>query len=84
MESISVNFRMDKDLKRNVEEICARMGMSLTAALTIFCRKLEQERRIPFEITADPFYRESDIRYLEKIMEDYRAGSPYPAVQRSQ
>ncbi len=51
---------MDEQLKRNVEEICPRMGMNLTTALTIFCRKVEQERRIPFDITAEqaPFYCE--------------------------
>ena len=77
MAQTSVNFRMDEQLKKNVEEICQKMGMSLTTALTIFCRKVEQERRIPFEITAeatDPFYSENNIRYLERQMADYRAG----------
>ena len=76
MAQTSVNFRMDEQLKKNVEEICQKMGMSLTTALTVFCRKVEQERKIPFEITADPdpFYSESNIRYLEKKMEDYKAG----------
>lgn len=34
------------------------------------------ERRIPFEITAesDPFYSDSNIRYLEKKMADYKEG----------
>ena len=71
MAQTSVNFRMDEQLKKNVEEICQKMGMSLTTALTIFCRKVEQERRIPFEITAeatDPFYSENNIRYLERQM----------------
>ena len=77
MAQTSVNFRMDEQLKKNVEEICQKMGMSLTTALTVFCRKVEQERRIPFEITAeakDPFYSESNMRYLKKKMEDYKAG----------
>lgn len=77
MAQTSVNFRMDEQLKRNVEEICQRMGMSFTTALTIFCRKVEQERKIPFEITAeanDPFYSESNMRYLRQKMEDYKAG----------
>ena len=75
-QSVSVNFRMDAELKANVEDICQKMGMTLSTALTIFCKKMEQERRIPFEITADadPFYSESNIRYLEKKMEDYKAG----------
>lgn len=52
------------------------MGMNLSTAITIFCTKVAQERRIPFEITADPdlFYSENNIRYLEKKMEDYKAG----------
>ena len=63
MAQTSVNFRMDEQLKKNVEEICQKMGMSLTTALTIFCRKVEQERKIPFEVTAeasDPFYDQSN------------------------
>ena len=77
MAQTSVNFRMDEQLKKNVEDICQNMGMSLTTALTVFCRKVEHERRIPFEITAeakDPFYSESNMRYLKKKMEDYKAG----------
>lgn len=77
MAQTSVNFRMDEQLKKNVEEICQKMGMSLTTALTVFCRKVEQERKIPFEITAettDPFYSENNMRYLKKKMEDYKAG----------
>ena len=77
MAQTSVNFRMDEQLKKNVEEICQKMGMSFTPALTIFCRKVEQERRIPFEITAeaeDPFYSESNMRYLEKKLADIESG----------
>lgn len=30
--------------------------------------------RIPFEVSADPFYSESNIRYLEGIMQDIKEG----------
>ena len=81
MAQTSVNFRMDAELKESVEEICRKMGMNLTTAITIFCTKVAQERRIPFEITADPdpFYSESNIRYLEKKMEG--ASSNYGKLQ---
>ena len=32
MAQTSVNFRMDEQLKKNVEDICQKMGMSLTTA----------------------------------------------------
>lgn len=76
-QSVNVNFRMDEQLKKNVEDICQRMGMNLTTALTIFCKKVEQERRIPFEITADPdpFYSERNILELKKRVDSIKSGS---------
>ena len=76
-QTVNVNFRMDEQLKRNVEEICQRMGMNLTTALTICCRKIEQERRIPFEVTADsdPFYSESNIRELKRRLDAIKNGT---------
>ena len=48
--------------------------MSLTTVITIFCTKVAQERRIPFEVAADPFYSESNMNHLEKIINDIDAG----------
>jgi len=76
-QSVNVNFRMDEQLKKNVEDICQRMGMSLTTLLTICCKKVEQERRIPFDITADadPFYSESNLRELKRRVDDIGSGT---------
>ena len=76
-QSVNVNFRMDAQLKKNVEDICQRMGMNLTTALTICCKKIEQERRIPFDVTADadPFYSESNIRELKRRVEAIKNGT---------
>lgn len=76
-QSVNVNFRMDAQLKKNLEDICQRMGMNLTTMLTICCKKIEQERRIPFEITAgsDPFYSESNMRYLKDKLDALDAGT---------
>lgn len=69
-----VNFRMDSELKKSMEEVCNEMGLSMTAAFTIFAKKVSRERRIPFEINADPFYSESNMKYLEKKISDIELG----------
>lgn len=75
-QTTMINFRIDEDVKKQMEEVCAKMGLTMTAALSLFINKVTMERRIPFEITADPdiFYSESNIRYLEEKMADYKAG----------
>lgn len=73
-QSVNVNFRMDAELKKSMEEVCSDMGMTMTTAFTIFAKKVSRERRIPFEVSADPFYSESNMRYLEKVIADIDAG----------
>ena len=74
MAQAMVNFRMDSELKKNMEETCREMGMSMTTAFTMFATKVSHEKRIPFEITADPFYSESNIAHIKKIVKDLDSG----------
>ena len=57
-----------------MEQVCAELGLSMSAVFTIFAKKVGRERRIPFDVSVDPFYSESNIRYLESKMADYKAG----------
>ena len=72
--TVNVNFRLDEDVKKNMEAVCNELGLSMSAAFTVFAKKVAREKRIPFELSVDPFYSESTIRYLEKKREDYKAG----------
>lgn len=74
MAQTMVNFRMDEELKKSMEQACSDMGLTLTAAFTIFAKKVAREKRIPFEVSADPFYSESNMKYLEKVIADIDSG----------
>lgn len=76
-EVVNVNFKLDADVKKKMESACADMGLSMSAAFTIFAKKVGRERRIPFEISADPFYSESNIRHLEAILQDIKNGKAH-------
>lgn len=55
MAQVMVNFRVDEDVKKSMEQACKEMGLSMTTAFTIFATKVGKEKRIPFEITAEPY-----------------------------
>lgn len=63
---VNVNFKLDEDVKKSMEQACADMGLTMSAAFTIFAKKVGRERRIPFEVTADPFYSESNMNHLRR------------------
>ncbi len=74
---VNVNFKLDEEVKKRMERACAEMGLSMSAAFTIFAKKVGREYRIPFEVSADPFYSDSNIRHLEGIMQDIRDGKAH-------
>jgi DNA-damage-inducible protein J len=76
MAQSMVNFRMDEDLKKSMEQACKDMGMSVTTAFTIFAAKVSKERRIPFEVMADPdpFYSDANMKRLRKAIADAKIG----------
>ena len=76
-QTVNVNFKLDADVKKSMEQACADMGLSMSAAFTVFAKKVGREKRIPFEISADPFYSESNIRHLEGIVRDVKAGKAH-------
>ena len=74
MAQAMINFRMDEELKKDMEETCKDLGLSMTTAFTIFAKKMTREKRIPFEVSVDPFYSESNMAYLKKVVEDIESG----------
>jgi len=57
---------MDGDTKRDMEAVCKELGMSMTTAFTLFAKKVGREKRIPFEVSIDPFYSEENLAHLRR------------------
>lgn len=75
MAQTNINFRIDEDLKKCLEQTCQDLGMSVTTAFTIFARKVSREKRIPFEVSIDPFYSDSNMRHLHSVISDIESGA---------
>ena len=67
-----VNFRVDDEVKKKAERACNDMGISMSTAINIFLVKVGNERRIPFEVTADNFEGAwvNRGRLMKKLWED--------------
>lgn len=69
-----ISFRVDDDVKLDAERTLNTIGLSMSSVLNVFLKTIAREKRIPFELTADPFYSASNIRHLENIMRDVKEG----------
>lgn len=61
----NLNIRVDDTLKQQAELILSDIGLTLSAATTIFLKQVVRCNGIPFELRADPFYSaENQARLL--------------------
>ena len=78
----NITIRMDKQLKKNAEEMFNNFGMNLSTAIQIFLRQSLREGKIPFEIgyvgnaetlaalrEADELTRRADTKYYKNFDE---------------
>ena len=59
-----ISLSIEDEVK--AEEACADIGLSLSTAINIYLKKLGREKRIPFEVSADPFYSQENISRIRK------------------
>ena len=62
MSQVLVNFRMDEEDKKGMEEV------------TLLAKKMRREKRIPFEVSIDPFYSDANISYLQRVTSEVDSG----------
>ena len=74
MAQTLINVRMDEELKRNFDNVCNELGMTMSTAIMIFAKKVTREKRIPFDVSVDPFYSETNLSALKKSMEQAAGG----------
>lgn len=77
MAQTTVSVRMDAALKHDFDAICDELGITMSAAVTILAKKMTREKRLPFELSADPFYSEANMAYLSGVLAEIDSGRAY-------
>ena len=74
MAQTTISIRMDEGLKKDFDLICNELGMSMTTAVIMLAKKMAREKRLPFEVSIDPFYSESNMRALNESITQVNEG----------
>ena len=69
-----ISLRVDDELKRGAEKTLNDIGLSMSTAINIFLKTVVRENRIPFELSADPFYSKENMKELERRVHAVRSG----------
>jgi len=70
MPQTNINIRMDEDLKNQFNTLCMDLGLTMTAAFSVFAKAAVRQKKIPFELTtvAAPLNSGTGDRQIEAGM----------------
>lgn len=49
-KSVMVHARLEPELKEETEAVLAKIGLTMTAAMNMFCRQIVMRKGIPFSV----------------------------------
>lgn len=65
MGKVNVTIRMDKELKKEADQVFHELGMSFTTAVTLFTKQCVRDRELPFEPMLEP--NKTTIKALKEL-----------------
>lgn len=68
MVQATISIRIDPNLKNEFDEVCTELGVTMSTAVIMLAKKMTREKRIPFDVSVDPFYSEENRQRLRESM----------------
>jgi DNA-damage-inducible protein J len=69
-----VSVRMDENLKRDFDAICNELGLSMSTVVNVLAKKMTREKRVPFEVSIDPFFSDLNMQALNESIREKEQG----------
>ena len=67
MPKTTMNLRVDASLKKDAEKVINELGLSMSAAITIYLKMIVREKGLPFEVKVK---RSSPATTVKKVSRD--------------
>lgn len=72
----TVSLRIEDRMKKELDDMCAEMGMNITTFFMIYAKRALRDRKIPFEIIAprEPFYSKENTESIKESIQQIKEG----------
>lgn len=74
MAQATLTARIDPIDKKNFETFCNTVGLTVSSAINLYVKAVLQKQKLPFEISADPFYNEENLNMLRQSIKQAQNG----------
>ena len=80
MAQTNINIRIDENLKKEFDELCEELGLTMTAAINMFAKAMIRRQGIPFEVSLHKPNAET-IKAIEDVKKGIGLSKAYDTVE---
>lgn len=73
MATVSMNFKTDAENKKQFDEVAQELGLSSSALLNIFVKRVAKEKAIPFRVAVVSEKDDDQVEIPRAVMEEIAA-----------
>ncbi|MBN2900501.1 type II toxin-antitoxin system RelB/DinJ family antitoxin [Limosilactobacillus mucosae] len=73
MATVSMNFKTDAESKKQFDEVAQKLGLSSSALLNIFVKRVAKEKAIPFRVAVVSEKDDDQVEIPRAVMEEIAA-----------
>lgn len=74
MANVSTNIKIDENLKKEAQELFAKMGLNLSIAVNMFLSQAVREQAMPFKSTLNVYPQEFPNAETMKAIREFHEG----------
>lgn len=79
MAQTNVNIRMEENLKKQFDNLCNELGLTMTSAINIFAKTMVRQRGIPFEVSLH-IPNEETLQAIDDVNNERNLSRPFHSV----
>ncbi len=79
MAQTNVNIRMEENLKKQFDNLCNELGLTMTSAINIFAKTMVRQRGIPFEVSLH-IPNEETLQAIDDVNNERNLSGPFHSV----
>ena len=70
----NISIRVPDEIKKQAADVFSDLGLDMSTAINLFLRQCIRENGLPFRPSNDPFYSDSNMKALQKSIEELENG----------
>lgn len=79
MAQTNVNIRMEENLKKQFDNLCNELGLTMTSAINIFAKTMVRQKGMPFEISLH-IPNEETLQAIDDVNNERNLSGPFHSV----